>query len=31
MDEKLFDEITIKLRAEGYDMSRLQRTVQACE
>jgi apolipoprotein D and lipocalin family protein len=31
MDEKLFEELTIKLTAEGYDMSRLQRTVQACE
>lgn len=31
MDEKLFEEITIKLRTEGYDMSQLQRTVQACE
>lgn len=30
MDEKLFNEITIKLSADGYDMSRLQRTVQAC-
>jgi len=31
IDEKLFEELTIKLNAEGYDMSRLQRTVQACE
>jgi apolipoprotein D and lipocalin family protein len=31
MDEKLFEELTIKLNAEGYDMSRLQRTVQACK
>ncbi|MBE0662161.1 MAG: lipocalin family protein [Bacteroidales bacterium] len=31
MDEKLFEELTIKLSAEGYDMSRLQRTVQACK
>jgi len=30
MDEKLFQEITIKLSDYGYDMSRLQRTVQAC-
>jgi len=31
MDEKLFEEITIKLRAEGYDMGRLQHTLQACK
>jgi apolipoprotein D and lipocalin family protein len=30
MDEQLFEELTIKLIAEGYDMSRLQRTVQGC-
>lgn len=30
MDEKLFQQLTIKLSADGYDMSRLQRTVQAC-
>lgn len=31
MDEKLYEELTIKLNAEGYDMSRLQRTVQVCK
>jgi apolipoprotein D and lipocalin family protein len=30
MDEKLLEELTIKLSADGYDMGRLQRTVQKC-
>jgi apolipoprotein D and lipocalin family protein len=30
MDENLLEDLTIKLNAKGYDMSRLQRTVQEC-
>lgn len=31
MDEQLFGEIAIKLIAQGYDINRLQKTIQLCE